>query len=1137
MDSETGTAGGQVAAAEAPKLRVFLSYSRKDSDFIVKLAPALVARGYLADYDRSTHDKDNVATGISAEDEWWKRLQEMIQAADVMVFAVSPDSAASKVCDEEVAYARSLGKRVIAVLRREIDFATAPPRLAALNVKIAIVGDDPAVFDAGVAQLSAALDRDVVWLREQTRLGLAAADWEQSARREDELLRGAEISEAEAWSARRPPSAPEVPEGVLAFLAASREAQAAREAAARRQMGVQKWLQRGVALLIVIAMMITATGGWFVVRGQQDLSVATSATLAASAAQASDAGEYDRAMRLAIIAARETWRLPAAEEASFELAKAMWGGSLEAMLPPASYAEAALPPVHIRSDMSSLWSGLEASAFSDDGEQLVMVRGASVGVAAPLQGAGAQGWSYVELMRDDTGNSTAAFEPGGRRLLVRGGDGSVRIWTETDGAWRAENVGAPAADWATWLHDGGGFVLGSGVQAWITRKTDSGWTLEALPALQLPELGFVGKVQASADGQQITGVLQVADGVFSWTRAKDGVWTLNQTRLPVEEIKPDPAAARGASQRVVASSDGRRLLNVWYPEGEPTNEPLVQVLEMASGQPLRVSQTFVADEGNAVSDGSLSASGARALVRMRDGAPEMWVRGDDGTWNFDDALPDAPVTPGAYFEFQGEHVVALNGKDVWVWSRRASYNGWTVRHLQGVNEGGSATLSADGKRLLTSGPKGARIWRLDTPSMGTLMPVPDARQYDVAVSGDIGHRILTDSKSVIGWIEGVGGESIWRTLVNVTEKPGWFTSTPSGAALMFRTTLGEEVLWREGDGWRRQQLPGSAVARCEPALSADGRNAACSFAQTPIRVWRREDGGAWAERMASGAPVKSSWTMFAPDGALLAFGPTSASVLAPGAAAWAEQVFRQGMPKITSAVFGPDATLVTSSYATSAGVQVWRREADGAYGEVLRLAGGVDRAQPVFSRDGGTLAVATREAIVVARRVDAKAGETAWRVAQTVLPAANVRGLAVLPDGNSLATVNGDGAGRVWRERADGGWSSMRLTGLVSNMIGIVLTADGTTLVVNDGQDTVMSDVSMFALPRADLVAAACGGVLRAPEFADAAGKAPVVGPRRITAEDVAAAPVLRGREGEDVCAWTPDWYDRWLDAGLGWLR
>jgi hypothetical protein len=67
------------------KLRVFLSYSRKDSDFIVKLAPALEARGYLADFDLSTHDAANVATGISAEDEWWKRLQEMIQAADVMV--------------------------------------------------------------------------------------------------------------------------------------------------------------------------------------------------------------------------------------------------------------------------------------------------------------------------------------------------------------------------------------------------------------------------------------------------------------------------------------------------------------------------------------------------------------------------------------------------------------------------------------------------------------------------------------------------------------------------------------------------------------------------------------------------------------------------------------------------------------------------------------------------------------------------------------------------------------------------------------------------------------------------------------------------------------------------------------------
>ena len=111
------------------KLRVFLSYSRKDGAFTRCLADALAARGYVPDFDQANYGPDNVNSGISAEDEWWQRLQAMIASADAMVFVVSPDSAASKVCDEEIAYARGLGKRIIPVLRRPIDYHKAPPRL------------------------------------------------------------------------------------------------------------------------------------------------------------------------------------------------------------------------------------------------------------------------------------------------------------------------------------------------------------------------------------------------------------------------------------------------------------------------------------------------------------------------------------------------------------------------------------------------------------------------------------------------------------------------------------------------------------------------------------------------------------------------------------------------------------------------------------------------------------------------------------------------------------------------------------------------------------------------------------------------------------------------------------------------
>lgn len=164
------------------KLRVFLSYSRKDGSFARRLADALASHGYAPNFDQANYDPDNVDLGISAEDEWWKRLQAMIASADAIVFIVTPDSAASKACDEEIAYTRGLGKRIIPVLRRQIDFLKAPPRLSALNIKIQFLEDATPAFDSSLTELCAALDVDVDWYRESRRLTGLAVRWDQQDR-------------------------------------------------------------------------------------------------------------------------------------------------------------------------------------------------------------------------------------------------------------------------------------------------------------------------------------------------------------------------------------------------------------------------------------------------------------------------------------------------------------------------------------------------------------------------------------------------------------------------------------------------------------------------------------------------------------------------------------------------------------------------------------------------------------------------------------------------------------------------------------------------------------------------------------------------------------------------------------------
>jgi hypothetical protein len=212
------------AASTSP--HTFLSYSRKDQAFVAWLAEALTTRGFVVDWDQASTDPDNISTGISAEDEWWDRLQQMIAAADVVVFVVSPDAAASQVCDEEIAYARGIGKRTIAILCRPVDFHRVPPRLSALNVKISFVDET----DGPLEDLVRALSVDVGWMREATWITQEAMRWQAAARAGELLLLGPDLRRAETWLLHRRAGSPEPTELVVDFIAESRRFESERRA-------------------------------------------------------------------------------------------------------------------------------------------------------------------------------------------------------------------------------------------------------------------------------------------------------------------------------------------------------------------------------------------------------------------------------------------------------------------------------------------------------------------------------------------------------------------------------------------------------------------------------------------------------------------------------------------------------------------------------------------------------------------------------------------------------------------------------------------------------------------------------------------------------------------------------------------
>ena len=86
---------------------LFISYSRKDKDVARKLTKAFEGRGleYWIDWE-----------GIPLTVGWWKEIERGNEGADIFLFLISPDSAKSKVCRQEIDYAGKNGPAEVGTL-------------------------------------------------------------------------------------------------------------------------------------------------------------------------------------------------------------------------------------------------------------------------------------------------------------------------------------------------------------------------------------------------------------------------------------------------------------------------------------------------------------------------------------------------------------------------------------------------------------------------------------------------------------------------------------------------------------------------------------------------------------------------------------------------------------------------------------------------------------------------------------------------------------------------------------------------------------------------------------------------------------------------------------------------------------
>src|SRR5262249_21124263 len=132
--------------------------------------------------------------GIPPTAVFMEEIRAAIEGADAFVFVLTPDSATSPPCRQEVDHAVRHNKRLIPIVAKAVDPQDVPDALAERNW---IFFRGEADFARALDTLLTAIRTDLEWVRIHTRLTVRAAEWDRRGRNPSFVLRGVDLTEAE----------------------------------------------------------------------------------------------------------------------------------------------------------------------------------------------------------------------------------------------------------------------------------------------------------------------------------------------------------------------------------------------------------------------------------------------------------------------------------------------------------------------------------------------------------------------------------------------------------------------------------------------------------------------------------------------------------------------------------------------------------------------------------------------------------------------------------------------------------------------------------------------------------------------------------------------------------------------------
>ena len=1059
MAPRTTSAGGE------QKLKVFISYSRRDTDFADGLVAALEACGF-----EPFVDKHDIAPG----EPWEERLGRLIHSADTVVFAISPDAIASQRCAWEVQKAEELGKRLLPIVVKQVEEADTPERLKRLNY---VFFTDGQAFGVALAALVKALNMDLDWIREHTRLGELAARWHGRDRAEALLIRGEDVIAAKEWVGRRPKDAPDPTLLQREFIAESEKSETARLDFEQAQRDRARRTRQVILASVVAAVMgfgLAGTAAW-----QWQLAT-TNAWLATESGKRAD--EQRR------VAETQRGLAEASRTQADDLRKAAERSATDA-LESQKRAEAAEMTARVERDKSAralqLYLLDQARQLAGKGDHatatLLALEARGLQTASTAQSivqsadrellVAMNGLRESRLIADMGVNPAADNEVSisgdGRRAAVVDARGpSLRLFDLERGELIAKKVLSFKPDTVQYSADGERVVTHEGTG--VCPTTGPAQNLQTCGGKAILWNGRTGEVLAEIGNHGVpvtaagfdtggsrlmtsaghkTSVWNATDGRLisevGWHMATEGRvgWAIHARHILTltengdivvsdletgREIRslvvgqqnagPEQSPVRPGFQRALFTHDGQLVvasdgdLHVWRAASWE------YLGRLGSDGPTDGSPADPPTQKSGRAQSSRAKPKLSYLAVAPAGALALAVRYGDGPILLLDRekldyVAELPAPVGLRgFKFSADGQFLLAGTDeggLHIWRNSGAKVADLAGHQGGVSD---ATIIAGGTEVITAGNDGTlRRWLL-TPSSTSRVVTEYTNQASMAVFSADGHKLVSASADGLVRTSDIAG-TVPSTDIQLGTADNSGSANANSVALSpdgqrIVAALGNGIVqqWSLATGREVSRVTADAREAYFAAISPDGVRIAASGTGDTTRVW---DAATMREELVLRTEGGANSVMFSPDGRRLVTAHLRGMITVWDAQSGQQLAsMAQSSHSIMLARYSPDGRLIASA-GSDGTVRLWEAETGRPVWSRTIAKGEVWSAS--FSPDSRFLVASTADNEIVI--LDARTGE----------PMATLKGhtdavtwVEFSPDGRQIVSSSKDKTVRIW---------------------------------------------------------------------------------------------------------------------------